>query len=70
MNITRDRLHRSITSILSAVSRRLRADRGDVPGWVMITLMTAAIVVGLWAVASEQLIIIFNNAMQPFLSGV
>lgn len=25
--------------------RRLRGDRGDVPGWVMVTIMTAAIVV-------------------------
>lgn len=51
-------------------SRRamLRSDRGDVPGWVMITLMTAAIVVVLWAVASEQLVAIFNNAMAPFLN--
>lgn len=46
---------------------RLREDRGDVPGWVLITLMTAAIVIGLWAVASEQIIQIFNNAMAPFL---
>ena len=47
--------------------RRLAADRGDVPGWVLITLMTAAIVVALWAVASEQILQIFNNAMAPFL---
>ena len=46
---------------------RLVADRGDVPGWVMITLMTAAIVVALWAIASEQFVAIFNNALRPFL---
>lgn len=46
---------------------RLAADRGDVPGWVMITLMTAAIVVALWAIASEQFVAIFNNALRPFL---
>lgn len=49
---------------------RLADDRGDVPGWVMITLMTAAIVVALWAVASDQLVAIFNNAMAPFLQGI
>jgi hypothetical protein len=49
--------------------RMLLADeRGDVPGWVMITLMTAAIVVALWAVASDQIVQIFNNAMEPFLN--
>lgn len=35
------------------VSRRL--DRGDVPGWVMITLMTAVIVVLIWGIASSSL---------------
>ncbi len=52
-----------------AVLHRLHSDQGDVPGWVLITLMTSAIVVGLWAVASEQILQLFNNAMAPFLEG-
>ncbi|GAA4525651.1 hypothetical protein GCM10023160_18920 [Brachybacterium paraconglomeratum] len=48
---------------------RLSADQGDVPGWVLITLMTAGIVVALWAVASDQIVQIFENAMAPFLGG-
>ena len=48
---------------------RLASDQGDVPGWVLITLMTAGIVVALWAVASDQIVQIFENAMAPFLSG-
>jgi hypothetical protein len=31
-------------------------DRGDVPGWVMITLMTAIVVIGLLAIFQEQVI--------------
>jgi hypothetical protein len=54
---------------LAALARRLRSDRGDVPGWVLITLMTAGIVIALWAVASEQIVMIFENALAPFLSG-
>jgi hypothetical protein len=30
-------------------------ERGDVPGWVMITLMTAVIVVLIWGIASSSL---------------
>jgi hypothetical protein len=30
-------------------------ERGDVPGWVMITLMTAVIVVLIWGIASASL---------------
>ncbi|MCF2711201.1 hypothetical protein I6E37_05665 [Schaalia hyovaginalis] len=38
-------------------------ERGDVPGWVLITLMTAALVVVIWGVASDRLVEIFNRAM-------
>lgn len=30
-------------------------ERGDVPGWVLITVMTAGIVGGLWTFADSQL---------------
>ena len=38
-------------------------ERGDVPGWVLITLMTAALVTGIWAIAGEQLKGMFERAM-------
>ena len=38
-------------------------DRGDVPGWVLITLMTAGLVTILWSLASTQLTLLFNRAM-------
>jgi hypothetical protein len=34
---------------------RRRDERGDVPGWVLITVMSAGLVAGLWAVAGAQL---------------
>jgi hypothetical protein len=37
-------------------------ERGDVPGWVMITLMTAVIVVLIWGIASTQLTALLNSA--------
>ncbi len=40
-----------------------RADRGDVPGWVLITLMTAMLVTLLFAVAKDRLIALFEQAM-------
>ncbi|ASK64893.1 hypothetical protein CFK39_02545 [Brachybacterium avium] len=56
-------------SLTQRLLTRLAAEQGDVPGWVLITLMTAGIVVALWAVASDQIVQIFQNAMAPFLSG-
>jgi hypothetical protein len=38
-------------------------ERGDVPGWVLITLMTAGLVAALWAVAQDQLTALFQQAL-------
>ncbi|HWC34885.1 MAG TPA: hypothetical protein VG650_08660 [Mycobacteriales bacterium] len=38
-------------------------DRGDVPGWVLITMMTAGIVVALWVVAEPTLRNLLTNAL-------
>ena len=38
-------------------------DRGDVPGWVMVTLMSALMVAGLYAIAGPALINLFNDAV-------
>jgi hypothetical protein len=45
------RPHRPILQRLA----RLREERGDVPGWVLITAMTVALVMLVWGVASEAL---------------
>jgi len=39
-------------------------DRGDVPGWVLITVMTAGLVTALWLVAQPQLTSLFQSAIQ------
>lgn len=41
-------------------------ERGDVPGWVLITLMTAALVAAIWAVANDALLSLFDQAMARF----
>ncbi len=41
----------------------LDEDRGDVPGWVLITLMTAGLVVLIWAVAGPALTAMFEDAL-------
>jgi len=38
-------------------------DTGDVPGWVLVTLMTAGLVVVLWAVAGPALTNLFEQAI-------
>lgn len=55
----------------SYLSARLREEpeRGDVPGWVLITLMTAGLVVLLWALAGEWLERVFVEAMNRVLGA-
>ena len=38
-------------------------DRGDVPGWVLVTIMTAGLVTALWLVADDKLKELFNDAL-------
>ena len=38
-------------------------ERGDVPGWVLVTVMTAGLVSALWLVADDQLRSIFSSAL-------
>ena len=38
-------------------------ERGDVPGWVLITIMTAGLVAALWLVAEPLLTSLFTSAV-------
>jgi hypothetical protein len=43
--------------------RRDRGERGDVPGWVLVTIMTAGLVTMLWRFAGPQLQQMLSNAL-------
>ena len=55
-----------LTATLWVEDRRRRDERGDVPGWVLITVMTAGLVAALWAVAGPQL----NGMLRSALGSV
>lgn len=46
----------------------LNDEVGDVPGWVLITLMTAGLVVVIWAFAAPALQGVFDEAMDRVVS--
>jgi hypothetical protein len=50
------------------MKKLLRSDNGDVPGWVLITLMTAGLVVLIWAVAGPALQGVFDEALDRVVS--
>ncbi|HSJ20611.1 MAG TPA: hypothetical protein VK964_08565 [Nocardioidaceae bacterium] len=50
------------STLVSADDRR--DERGDVPGWVLITVMTAGLVSVLWAVAGDALSQMLSDALR------
>lgn len=61
----RDITQRAFAAALAAVatmSASARRDRGDVPGWVMITMMTAIVVIVLLGVFQEAVVNAVRNA--------
>lgn len=51
------------TFVLDRLVSRLRSERGDVPGWVLVTLMTAGLVILIWGLAGPALAGLFEQAM-------
>lgn len=41
----------------------LADDRGDVPGWVLVSVMTAGLVTAIWLIADDQLTSVLDRAI-------
>jgi len=63
---------RGLWAALVALGERVRGDdpeRGDVPGWVMITVMTAALVLAILIPFREAIVTAVQNALDSVTSG-
>ena len=61
-----------LTAALSALTTRVRGDdpeRGDVPGWVMITVMTAALVLAILIPFRTAIVDAVTNALSSVTTG-
>ena len=45
----------AVRHLTELTAPRPRDQRGDVPGWVLVTVMTAGLVGALWGIARDQL---------------
>ncbi|WP_244857600.1 hypothetical protein [Agromyces archimandritae] len=61
----------SLLRARTALAARLSpaSERGDVPGWVLITLMTAGLVLLIWGLAGPALEKVFEDAISR-VSGI
>lgn len=59
------RLNELLMQTLSLLTRPLRGDgeRGDVPGWVMVVVMTAALVIAILIPFREAIVEAVQNAL-------
>ncbi|MGY1839022.1 MULTISPECIES: hypothetical protein [unclassified Modestobacter] len=64
------RFHAYLTATLATLVARLQdrlddgdPERGDVPGWVMITVMTAALVLAILVPFREAIVTAVSNAL-------
>jgi hypothetical protein len=53
----------------AALAGRADRDRGDVPGWVLVTAMTVALVLAVWAIANQQITEIVRDALNKVRFG-
>ena len=49
--------------------KALRDERGDVPGWVLVVLMTTGLVTALWTIAAPRLTTILKNSLDA-MNGI
>lgn len=53
-------LRNTLTKLVVRIST---SDRGDVPGWVLVAVMTAGLVTALWLVADDALTSVLDRAI-------
>ena len=58
-----------LTTIQRSVFVRLKDDRGDVPGWVLVVLMTTGLVTAIWTIAAPRLTAILKNSLDS-MNGI
>jgi hypothetical protein len=66
------RVYAYLLTALAAVSDRVRGEdreRGDVPGWVMITVMTAALVLAILVPFRTAIVAAVKSALDSVTTG-
>ena len=63
--VLRDRLIKAHKKFYS----QLRDEQGDVPGWVLVVLMTTGLVTAIWTIAAPRLTAILKNSLDS-MNGI
>lgn len=56
-------------NLKAKVNHLIRDEKGDVPGWVLVVLMTTGLVTAIWTIAAPKLTSILRNSLDA-MNGV
>ena len=65
----RNRISDALLDRSIVLSKSLRSERGDVPGWVLVVLMTTGLVTGIWTLAAPRIDSILRNSLDS-MNGI
>jgi hypothetical protein len=65
----RNRISSAMLDRSVALFESLRSERGDVPGWVLVVLMTTGLVTGIWTLAAPRIDSILRNSLDS-MNGI
>lgn len=51
------------------ITQSMASERGDVPGWVLVVLMTTGLVTAIWTIAAPRLTSILKNSLDS-MNGI
>lgn len=69
LNMARAQLHFKRKFKETKFISELQDERGDVPGWVLVVLMTTGLVTAIWTIASPRLSAILKNSLDS-MNGI
>jgi hypothetical protein len=59
----------ALIKVQDSFFNRFKDDRGDVPGWVLVVLMTTGLVTAIWTIAAPRLTAILKNSLDS-MNGI
>jgi hypothetical protein len=62
-------LRNKLTTMHQSFFARLKDEQGDVPGWVLVVLMTTGLVTAIWTIAAPRLTAILKNSLDS-MNGI
>ncbi len=64
-----ERVTKKLITVVLRTREELDSDRGDVPGWVLVVLMTTGLVTAIWTIAAPRLTAILRNSLDS-MNGI